>query len=262
MQTCLAPNRSWCVGLGLGVLGHPLLKPRTREYPTVIIIRGVVLRICREVPCIWVLVLLLMMHLILAPSLATQHYFASVGCLILSRSPISVALAQALISASLATVSVEILLTHDIYGTLAVIVQSVVLAGSNGRKVVTRDSDSLHVVVELSELAPKGPHVRLLCLSARQGVAYKLFCILVGLPLVSGDHRSVESLSLLLALSICISTIRIFHNFVHKIFVKCCSHMLLVLPYSAWALAPILTDSTDLLSTHCFLASPIDSNLR
>jgi hypothetical protein len=115
-------------------------------------------------PSILTLILECMMNLILTSCLATQYDFTSIDCLILRSSSIYVVFALTLWN--LATIVVDVLLTHDVNSTLAEVVNSVILTRSNRRKVVIRtNSNSLHVVVVLSKLAAENAHGRLLRLT-------------------------------------------------------------------------------------------------
>lgn len=125
------------------------------------------------------------------------------------------------------------------------------MARSYGWEIITSYSNSLHLVVQLAVLSLVG-HVSLLGFPACQSVPNQLLGVLIGLSLVSRDHRGVENLSLLLVLTILYSSIRIFHNFVHEVFVKSCGGMLLVLAI-VLTLPPAVADATYLFATHDFL---------
>ena len=83
----------------------------------------------------------------------------------------------------------------------------------------------------------------------------KFLGVLVGLPLVPRDHR-IESLTLLLRL-----TILILINFFHKIFIKCCCNVLIMLD-SVTCLPSIFAYSINFFPIHSLLALTTVSDLR
>lgn len=148
MHAYFATYRTWLVWLGLRVLSHPLLKAWPWENSAVIIILICVLWICRKIPCI--LILKLVLDLVLAPLLTTEYTL----CTGLSITWLSLGRSITLFH----TLSHDVVFVNNLYITLTQIMKSIVLARPDGWEVVTIHSNSFHIVIMLGVLSAMDSH--------------------------------------------------------------------------------------------------------